>query len=116
MTQEEAFARLARSAFRSRFTLTAADCAYVDRVGMDTIRRHAEDFVSQKLAAAIPVNDGRQTPMRGHPVFKVMHGAAMCCRGCLQKWWHVPRGVALTDVQQTKIVEFLVAWVKRQIS
>ena len=35
--------------------------------------RHAEDFVREKLAPAEPRNDGRQTPMRGHPVFKAMH-------------------------------------------
>ena len=73
MTRDEAFARLARSKFRSRFKLTAEGRAYVGRVGIETIRRHAEDFVREKLAPAEPRNDGRQTPMRGHPVFKAMH-------------------------------------------
>ena len=80
MTKTEAFARLGKSKFRSRFKLTAEDRAYIDRVGLATIRRHAEDFVRQKLAPAEPEKDGRQTPMRGHPVFKAMHGSAMCCR------------------------------------
>ena len=62
MTRDEAFARLARSKFRSRFKLTAEDRAYVGRVGIETIRRHAEDFVREKLAPAEPRNDGRQTP------------------------------------------------------
>ena len=65
MTKAEAFARLGKSEFRSRFRLTAADRAYVERVGMETIRRHAEDFVRTKLASAEPEKDGRQTPMRG---------------------------------------------------
>ena len=115
MTKEEAFARLAKSKFRSRFGLDAADRAYIDRVGMGTIRRHAADFVREKLAPAVPVKDGRQTPMRGHPVFKAMHGSAMCCRGCMEKWWKVPRGRALTDAQQRKAVDFLVAWIERRI-
>lgn len=116
MTKDEAFARLARSRFRSRFRLTAEDRAYIAEKGLDTIRRHAADFVSQKLAPAEPVNDGRQTPMRGHPVFKAMHGSAMCCRGCMEKWWKVKRGVALTEPQQQKAVEFLMAWIERQLA
>ena len=114
-SKSEAFARLARSKFRSRFRLTAADRAYVERVGMETVRRHAEDFVRQKLAPAEPEKDGRQTPMRGHPVFKAMHGSAMCCRGCVEKWWKVRRGVPLSPVQQRKAVNFLMEWISRQL-
>ena len=115
MKRDEAFARLARSKFRSRFRLTAEDCAYIERVGLDRIRSHAADFVAQKLAPAIPENDGRQTPMRGHPVFKAMHGCAMCCRGCMEKWWKVKRGRALTETQKGKAVDFLMAWIERQL-
>ena len=114
MTKTEAFARLAESKFRSRFKLTTEDRAYIDRVGLATIRRHAEDFVRQKLAPAEPEKDGRQTPMRGHPVFKAMHGSAMCCRGCMEKWWKVPQGRPLSAAQQRKTVEFLLAWIERQ--
>ena len=64
---------------------------------METMRRHAQDFVWQKLAPAEPVNDGKQTPMHGHPVFKAMHATACCCRGCLNKWYHVAKGRELTE-------------------
>lgn len=111
MTKDEAFAKLARSKFRSRFKLSADDIAYIDRVGLETIRRHAEDFVREKLAPAEPVNDGKQTPMRGHPVFKAMHGSAMCCRGCMEKWWKVSRGRALSETQQSKAIDFLMSWI-----
>ena len=114
MTRDEAFAKLARSKFRSRFKLTAEDFAYVERVGIETVRRHAEDFVREKLAPAAPVKDGKQTPMRGHPVFKAMHGSAMCCRGCMEKWWKVRQGVPLTAIQQAKAVDFLMEWITRQ--
>ena len=116
MTRDEAFARLAKSKFRSRFKLTAEDRAYIDRVGLETIRRHAEDFVRLKLAAAEPEKDGRQTPMRGHPVFKAMHGSAMCCRGCMEKWWKVSRRRALSAVQQRKAVDFLMAWIEKHLA
>ena len=94
----------------------ADDLAYIERVGLETIRRHAEDFVREKLAPAEPVNDGKQTPMKGHPIFKAMHGSAMCCRGCMEKWWKVKRGVPLTDAQEEKAVDFLMAWVKRRMA
>ena len=116
MTKDEAFAKLARSKFRSRFKLAADDLAYIERVGLETIRRHAEDFVREKLGPAEPVNDGKQTPMKGHPIFKAMHGSAMCCRGCMEKWWKVKRGVPLTDAQEEKAVDFLMAWVKRRMA
>ena len=114
-SKAEAFARLGKSKFRSRFSLTAADRTYVERVGIETIRRHAVDFVRMKLAPAEPEKDGRQTPMRGHPVFKAMHGSAMCCRGCMEKWWKVPRGRPLSAAQQRKAVDFLMAWIARRV-
>ncbi len=80
------------------------------------MRKHAEDFVRQKLAPADPVNDGKQTPMHGHPVFKAMHATACCCRGCLNKWYRVPLNVPLSDLQQEKIVRLLMAWIERQMS
>ena len=115
MTKDEAFAKLARSKFRSRFKLAADDLAYIERVGLETIRRHAEDFVREKLGPAEPVNDGKQTPMKGHPIFKAMHGSAMCCRGCMEKWWKVPQGRPLSAAQQRKAVEFLMAWIERNM-
>ena len=116
MKRDEAFARLGKSKFRSRFKLTEADRVYIKRVGIEKIRSHAVDFVAQKLAPALPENDGRQTPMRGHPIFKAMHGCAMCCRGCMEKWWKVKKGIPLTESQKRKAVTFLMAWVERQMS
>ena len=39
---------------------------------------HARRFVHGRLAPALPHNDGRQTPMRGHPVFVAQHATASC--------------------------------------
>ena len=111
---EAALARLARSRFRSRFHLSDAERRYVAEKGMDTIRRHAEDFVRTRLAPANPPNDGRQTPRRGHPVFVAQHATATCCRGCLAKWWKVPRGTEIPADRQRGIVDFLMAWIERE--
>ncbi|WP_394708052.1 DUF4186 family protein [uncultured Desulfosarcina sp.] len=48
---------------------------------MDTIRIHAFDFTTAKLAPASSKNDGKQTPMSGHPVFIAQHATATCCKG-----------------------------------
>ena len=110
----QALDRLERSEFRSRFRLSEKDRRDLEEKGPEGIRRHAEDFVRQKLAPAEPANDGRQTPMKGHPVFLAMHATACCCRGCLEKWYRVPRGRPLTESQQRKIVDLLMAWIDRQ--
>ncbi len=114
-TVDEALARLERSRFRSRFRLDEQDRAYIEKHGLDVIERHAADFVAQRLAPAQIPNDGKQTPMRGHPVFKAQHACACCCRGCLSKWYRVEPGRALTAGQQEKIVRLLMAWIRRQL-
>lgn len=109
------FARLETSPFRRRFRLSPADRAYVREKGVDAIRRHAEDFVRGRLAPAAPRNDGKQTPMRGHPVFVAQHATACCCRGCLRKWHGIPEGVELDAAQRRYVADVLMAWIARQM-
>ena len=116
MTFEAALEKLARSKFRSRFRLSDTDRAYIEKRGLDVIRRHAEDFVRQRLAPANPPNDGRQTPMRGHPVFTAQHATATCCRGCLNRWWKTPLGVELSPLRQQKAVNLIMAWIARELT
>ena len=80
-TIDQALEKLGRSQFRAGFHLSEQDRRYVREKGMDTIRRHSEDFVRRRLAPAVIPNDGKQTPMRGHPVFRAQHACACCCRG-----------------------------------
>lgn len=114
-TIDEALEKLSRSSFRASFHLNAEEKEYVRKKGMDTIRSHCRDFVRERLAPAYPLHDGRQTPTHGHPVFPAQHACACCCRGCLQKWYRVPKGVPLSEVQQEKIVNLLMAWIEREM-
>lgn len=109
------FERLSKSSFRSRFRLSAKDKEYVASKGLATIRQHAEDFVARRLAPAVIPNDGKQTPMRGHPVFIAQHATGCCCRGCFSKWHHIPAGRQLTIAEQQYAVAVLMAWIERQI-
>ena len=115
MNINEALEKLKKSKFRSRFHLAKKDIEYVNEKGLDTIRAHARDFVSKRLAPAIIPNDGEQTPMRGHPVFIAQHACACCCRGCLEKWYNVKKGTRLTDIQQEKIVNLLMCWIEAEM-
>jgi hypothetical protein len=111
----ELFDRLSRSTFRSRFRLSQKDRDYISAKGLETIRRHARDFVAKRLAPAVIPNDGRQTPMRGHPVFIAQHATGCCCRGCFAKWHHIPAGRQLTEEEQNYAVGVLMAWIEKQI-
>lgn len=109
------FARLAKSDFRSRFHLTKKDKEYIAEKGLPTIRRHAEDFIAKRLAPAVIPNDGKQTPMRGHPVFLAQHATGCCCRGCFYKWHHIPAGRELPKEEQQYAVAVLMAWIEKQL-
>lgn len=78
---------------------------------METILAHARDFVGQRLADAEPANDGRQTPMRNHPVFIAQHATATCCRGCLAKWHNIPKGRALSAEEIDYVVAVIERWI-----
>jgi Domain of unknown function (DUF4186) len=63
------FEALAKSPFRRRFKLLPLERSYLAEKGLPTVLGHARDFIAKRLASAIPANDGKQTPFRGHPVF-----------------------------------------------
>ncbi len=115
-TEWEAFERKReRSPFRMKFHLSAKDRAYIETKGLETIASHAGDFIRKRLAPAEPLNDGRQTPMRGHPVFIAQHATGCCCRGCLRKWHGIPEGRALTDAEISYITEVIMRWIVSEI-
>lgn len=108
--------RLAKSKFRSKFKLRVKELEYIKDNGLDKIRSHACDFIRERIAPAEPVNDGKQTPMRGHPVFIAQHATATCCRSCIEKWHKFPKGRELTRTEQEYLVSVIMEWIKRQIN
>ena len=109
------FARLSRSKFRSRFALSQKDKDYALQKGSAVLREHAAQFIKMRLTQAKPPNDGKQTPMRGHPVFVAQHATGICCRGCMEKWHHIPQHVPLTEQQQRYLNDVLMAWISNQL-
>lgn len=103
--------KLQKSKFRTSFKLKQKDIDYINEKGMSMIKRHAVDFINQKLAPAYPENDGKQTPMKNHPVFIAMHACACCCRTCLYKWHKIPMNKELTKDEKNYIYGLLIYWI-----
>ena len=102
------------SSFRSRFRLSERDVLYIKEKGIETIRSHANDFITKRLAPEYPENDGKQTPMRGHPVFIAQHACACCCRDCLYKWHRIEKGRKLSENEINDLVDIVMEWIQRQ--
>jgi predicted Fe-S protein YdhL (DUF1289 family) len=111
---DEVFRALSRSPFRRRFRLGRTERAYLEKRSQDEIAEHARRMIQDRLAPAHPKNDGKQTPMRGHPVFIAQHATATCCRGCLAKWHGIAAGRALTDAEQAHAVAAIQQWISAQ--
>lgn len=108
---DDIFARLEKSRFRSGFSLRGKELDYLKDKGMGTVMQHARDFIDERLAPSDIPNDGKQTPMRNHPVFIAQHATATCCRKCLAKWHGIPgAGHTLTDREKEYVLTVLEKW------
>lgn len=107
--------KLQYSKFRSSFKLTKKSKAYLCEKGFSTIEKHCEDFIEKRIAPYPTINDGKQTPMHGHPVFIAQHATATCCRGCLNKWYKIPKNRVLTEKEKRFIKALIIGWLKEEI-
>ena len=108
--------RLVNSKFRSRFKLRVKELEYIKDKGFDTIYIHACYFIRDRVAPAGPINDGKQTPMHGPPVFIAQHATATCCRGCIEKWHNFPQHRKLTKTEQEYLVSVIIEWINLQVN
>ncbi len=107
--------RLSGSPFRAKFRLSDADRAYARAKGRATVDRHAHEMLRARVGDAFPRKDGKQTPWNGHPVFTAQHATATCCRGCIMRWHHIPKGRALTVHEVDRLSALVVAWIERDL-
>ena len=108
------FDKLSKSKFRSSFHLKDKDILYIEDKGIDKIREHAYDFVTKRLADTSNVTDGKQTPMKGHPVFIAQHATGTCCRRCLEKWHHISKNKNMTDDDIKYVVDIIMSWIEKE--
>jgi hypothetical protein len=111
---QQLFYRLAKSKFRSSFKLGKKEHSYLQDKGLVIIEKHTRDFVTERLAPVLPENDGKQTPMKNHPVFIAQHATATCCRKCLAKWHRIDKSKQLTPQQVDYIVSVIMYWLQSQ--
>ena len=108
--------KLSKSTFRNKFHLKDKDIEYINNKGIDVIRSHTYDFVCKRLSASKIDNDGKQTPMRGHPVFIAQHATGTCCRGCLYKCHNISKNKDLSLEEIDYIVNIIMEWIEREIN
>lgn len=107
--------KLKNSKFRNSFHLKQKDFEYILAKGIEKIKSHTFDFVSKHLADISTFRDGKQTPMRGHPVFIAQHATATCCRECLYKWHNIEKTHILNENEIEYIVNVIMAWIEEEI-
>lgn len=105
-------AMLKQSKFRNSFHLRNYMITYIDKNGWDTIENHCHDFIVKRLSIYPNPKDGKQTPMSKHPVFIAQHATGTCCRGCLEKWHHIPKNRNLTEKEIRFIEALIIEWLK----
>lgn len=107
---------LSKSKFRSSFHIRKYMYEQINKRGIEAIEQDAEKFIRERLAPQYPKNDGRQTPMKNHPVFIAQHACGCCCRKCLEKWHKIPQGNELTEREIRYIVTLIMYWIHKEIN
>ena len=107
---------LMKSKFRSSFKLGEKEKNIVLDKGLDIIEYHAYEIIEKRLKPKYIENDGKQTPMKNHPVFIAQHATATCCRKCLYKWHHIPIFKELNDNEIKYIVNIIMEWIKKSLT
>lgn len=106
--------KLARSRQIERLDMGEPEKEYVHSRGVDILQLHAADFVRKRLAPADPKNDGRQTPLKGHPVFIAQHATGTSDREKLAKFHGIKKGTELTEKDVSYIVDVIIRWIEEQ--
>jgi hypothetical protein len=108
--------KLARSRQIDFLEMGETEIEYVQSRGLEILQLHATDFVRKRLAPADPKNDGRQTPLKGHPVFIAQHATGTSDRIKLHKFHGIQSGIELTEMEISYVVSVILRWIKEQTS
>ena len=107
--------KLARSKQIEKLTMGEAEKEYVQSRGVDILKLHAADFIRKRIAPAEPKNDGRQTPLKGHPVFIAQHATGTSDRIKLNKFHGIQAGEELTENEVSYVVDIIIRWIEEQV-
>ncbi|WP_459201056.1 DUF4186 domain-containing protein [Methanococcus sp. CF] len=112
---KEIYKKLMKSEFRAKFQLNPQDKEYVKNKGIDAVEKHAFDFINSRIRPEFIKNDGKQTPVKGHPVFIAQHATATCCRNCIEKWHKFSKNRELDDTEVEYLVGLIMFWINIQM-
>ena len=82
---------------------------------LELLKKNAMKEQANNVFEIYIANDGKQTPMRGHPVFIAQHATATCCRECIRKWHKMQLGKKLSQVQRDYLVDVIMTWIQKEI-
>lgn len=105
---------LEKSKFRASFHLNKKMIEYIDIKGLELVESHCNDFIDKNLKTYNKEKDGKQTPTKSHPVFVAQHATATCCRGCIEKWYHIPKEKVLQENEIKCIKAMIMEWIKKE--
>ena len=105
---------LSKSKFRNNFHLRKYMINYIKEKGLGNIEEHTRELLIKNISDSNPKNDGKQTPMKGHPTFIAQHACGCCCRSCLEKWHHIPKGRKLEEKEINYLTALIIEWIKRE--
>ncbi len=80
---------------------------------MADLKDYTKDIIIKRLNN--PINDGRQTPKAGNPIFIAMHATACCCRKCLFNWHRIPKFRELEEEEISYITDLIYRWIKKEL-
>ena len=112
----ELLRRLRASSKHRRVHLGPREYALAERKGIETLKAEARKIVLTRISELRGVSDGRQTPMRGHPVFLAQHATGICCRDCVLEWHGIPKRGVMSAKQLNHLHSVLTAWLETTVA
>ncbi len=106
--------RLKSSNFRRKFYLSSNEKQYVVE-NFEIFDQFIKHVINTNLKNK-PIDDGRQTPYSGNPIFKAQHATATCCRKCIFKWHRIPSYKELSENEINLLTNIILKWLKNNVS
>lgn len=108
--------KISQSDYRAEIDLDEEEFSYIESRGMDMLVQHAHDFVERRLGPAKPRNEGKQTPLKGHPIFLAQHATGSNSRQALAEFHDIPEGKKLTEDQMAYVTDLILRWLHERIA
>lgn len=100
--------------FRRTFHLNFHEKEEIRKSGFFELEKQARRIVNNRLKIK-PINDGRQIPFNGNPIFKAQHATACSSRKSIQRWHRIPSYKELTDMEVNHLTNTIMTWIRKEM-